>query len=346
VQWIGLILIFAELTRFSDILWPPHERRGRKWIHPEFQLRFCSLIMTVSLGCLMVMAVLGWTYLKVTINEVAPGHSEKYLFPFWYMSSIFILMCLVGVFIFARSLSLRIAGPMLSFFEFLDSAMNGKISTFQVREGDEFQMLNQVARRFTRQVIARHGLNASPLEPGSRAPVFQGKTFRGGELDLRDYRGRKVWLCLYRYTGCALCASHIVEVESRLDELLKNNVHVIAVFEDKPAAAWNPRRNSDTNPADRIPIISDTDGEIYQAYRSSTSLLAVFHARVLWGGMKAVWSGFRQGLITGNIGRIPAHVLINEDGSVFRAYYGHTVADQIPWSVIDEFMKSRGSDEK
>ncbi len=338
-QWIGVALIFYELIRHGQILWPEEERRGRKWIQPDFQMRFCLLVVGLTLGCLITISTFSWTFLSTTITPLATATQlEEIAFSYKYLCVLCILICCISVFLFARNFSFRLVGPIIGFSEFLDTAMMGNLADFKVRQADEFQLLNQVAQRFSKQIIEKQGYCPIPLKKGARAPTFKGKTFNSVDFDLRDYRGKKVWLCLYRYTSCALCISHFNEIRNNFDRLLKGKIQVVAVF-DNPKESFESHLLTGKIQEIEIPLISDPQKEIYRAYHTHSSVFAVFKPIVLVKAIKALISGARQGKITGELGQIPAHILIQEDGAVYHAHYGKNVADNISWSVIEKFLK-------
>ena len=84
--------------------------------------------------------------------------------------------------------------------------------------------------------------------------------------------------------------------------------------------------------------ISDSDKRIYDLYRVERGLGAVLRPSVLVAWFRAIFAKFRQPLLPDtDLTRIPAHFLINPDGTVNTAYYGKTIADHIPWDQVRSF---------
>jgi hypothetical protein len=73
VQWVGYFFIFSHLllrSKFPPLLM---ELRKRYWINPRFQIRYCLLLMFISLSSILILGVYSYTYLSVALSW--PGTS-------------------------------------------------------------------------------------------------------------------------------------------------------------------------------------------------------------------------------------------------------------------------------
>lgn len=342
-QWIGVVMTLAALIAYGQLLWPSDERRGRKWIKPEFQWRYClTYAGTVALIC-GILWTFAYTFLRMA-TKPAPGfptrEAEANLFTFSITFAMVSAICTIAVGIFARSFSHRIAGPILAFENFLENLLQGKSRQLRLRSQDEFAGFEQIADRFQNYFQGNLGIAPEPLKAGQEAPIVAGHGRSDELIDLAQYRGKKVWLALYRYASCPMCVEHIAEVLTRFKELEAAGIQFIAVFESRKDQFVKPNTGATQKMMEQMPfpMIADPEKKIYRAYKTKASLFAVFRLKVLWVGLRATFvKGFRQTSLDGSLGQIPAHFLIRPDGKIHTAYYGSTVADNIPWELVEKF---------
>lgn len=345
LQWFGAAAAFGVVATKGQVLWPEDEQRGRKWIKPEFQWRYCMTYLGVGLGGVLVCGALFYAFLKITLQDARPTDFAANGATLRAFGLIFTFVTLIfsgSAFLVARHLSHRIAGPVFAFEKFLDDLIQGKNPKFQLREADEFQQFEAIASRFRGHFHEKLGMTPQPLVQGQKAPEVTFETLKSGKLDLRAHRGKKVWLCFYRYATCPLCADHFSEIVSRQKDLEASGIQVIAIFDSPEEMFLDPqtKRTFELLSTTTIPMVSDTEHEIYRLFRSRSSKWALIRPQVVLKGLQALKNGFMQRGIRGDLFRIPAHILIDREGRVHEAFYGKTVADQIPWETIERFMKS------
>lgn len=344
LQWVGVALVLFELFTKGSILWPPEERRGRLWIKPEFQWRYCVNFLSVSLAGILIFGALAYTYLRIVLQSSGAHdwvQQKNLLYMFLVLHALIAGTFIISVAIVARKLSHRIAGPVQAFENFLFSLAAGRQQRLTLRNQDEFAHLEGVAVQFQAQIMEKLGIPPEPLQAGQSAPIFQATTIQAGDFDLNAYRGRKVWLCIYRYATCPLCADHLSEVIRRYDSLLQSNVYPVAVFDSAASSFFKPETGETCEllQSAPVPMIPDPEGRIYRLFRSRIRLWAVFHPKVILAFLRAKRKGFLQGSIDGPLGRIPVHVLISEDGGIHAVHYGKTIADHIPWQEVEKFAQ-------
>lgn len=345
-QWIGALMTFAALVKYGELLWPMDERRGRKWIKPDFQWRYClTYAGSVALIC-SVLGTLSFTFLRMA-TKPAPGfptrEAEANLLTFSITFALVSGVCIIAAALFARSFSHRIAGPILAFENFLENLLQGKSRQLRLRSQDEFTGFEQIADRFQTYFQGKLGVDPEPLRAGQQAPALSAKDRTDELINLEQYKGQKVWLSLYRYATCPMCVEHIAEVLTRYNEIEKAGIQFIAVFESRKDQFVKPNTGATQKLMENIPfpMIADPEKKIYRAYRAKVSLWAVFRPKVLWVGLRATLKGYRQKELDGALGQIPAHFLIAPNGKIHTAYYGSTVADNIPWSTVEKFASEK-----
>lgn len=181
---------------------------------------------------------------------------------------------------------------------------------------------------------------ATHLTPGQIAPDFIATSISGARIDLAKYRGYKVWLALYRYAGCPLCNAHIHGVLQSGMLLKKNELFFIAVFDSQPSSFPKALQTYET---DNLRLVPDPVNKIHSLYGTERKWSGVFHPTVFLKRLALGIKGFHEKNLDGSFNQIPAHFLINEDGTIHTAYYGHTIADHMPWPMLKPFMSHGAS---
>lgn len=218
------------------------------------------------------------------------------------------------------------------------------------KENDEIQMLSLIDTAKDMHIGVKHlsieqvenvetTNGTEEIKAGDKAPLFEGMTYNGNLLSLKDFSGKKIWLAIYRYATCPLCNLHLSQVAKYQRRLIEENIQFIAVFESFPHEFRKKNQSSTPRLIDRVdfPLIADPHKNIYRSYKLKTSLIKTLHPKALIDLVKAHRAGFKQGKIQGDVGTIPAHFLINENGIVEKAHYCSNIVDHISWSCIEEF---------
>ena len=176
------------------------------------------------------------------------------------------------------------------------------------------------------------------ISRGQVAPTFVGSTSTGEPLSLEDFRGQKVWLGFYRWSSCPLCNLRISEVITRYQEFEDAGIQLIAVFQS-PAENVSKYVGQQQPP---FPIVADPEQHLYKAYGVEMSVAAGLHPRVFTRTVQAAIRGFIRLNYDPPLFRIPAHFLVDPNGVVWKAYYGETITDHIPFEHVTEFGNDLG----
>jgi len=176
---------------------------------------------------------------------------------------------------------------------------------------------------------------ATELTRGMQAPDFTATAYDKKQINLRDYRGKPVWLIFYRYPECPLCNLHLSTVCRWYSKPENKALSILAVFESKgnlfPYAMGGKALPS-------FPLIADPNRELYELYGTQARISALLAPSVVTSLFQAFGQGFKQGKITGKLTQIPAHFLISAEGIIDQVFHGKTVADHIPWKTVDAFV--------
>lgn len=158
IQWVGYGMVVYTLLREGHKLWPDANARKKVWINPKFQLKYCLILVSIGLAFSIIAGVFSYTYLRVTIEDIVVGSPEiieqKFLRPFLQVFTIIAVGFMVMLFVIGRLLSHRTAGPVYAFERYLEDLLMGKDRGFRVRAGDEFEHLEDLAKRIRAQLHA------------------------------------------------------------------------------------------------------------------------------------------------------------------------------------------------
>ncbi len=158
LQWVGYGMIVFALVKESSALWPEKDTRKVYWINPQFQLKYCFILVGVGLGLSLIGLVFSYTYLRVTIIDLI-GHNDivtnKFLVPFTITYGVIAVAFCAILFAVGRILSHRTAGPLYAFERFIEELVkvNGHKRKLKLRAGDEFKHLEQLADRLQNYIL-------------------------------------------------------------------------------------------------------------------------------------------------------------------------------------------------
>ena len=335
LQWVGVALFFAMLLVKGPSMWPKSDTRGKWIIKPFFQFRFSSVLLSIASASFI--SLLFFSLGMMTTSQL--GNEYKQLF---YAGSLgLFLFILMTTWLAGLAYSNRIAGPIFAFERFLDNLLLGKVDNFAIREKADFGDFERIADKFREQTLDGLKLEAAEIPSGIVAPGFHCKTYDSQSLSFESYKGKKLWLCFYRYATCPVCIQHVVDLNSKYAELNQRGLNAIAIFESAPEEFHRDDAGITTQflKSVQYPLISNPDKSLYKKYRAQNSLIGLLHPKVIATLIKSNFQGYKQGKIDGELNQLPAHILINEDGKIHQSYYGRHIADHIPWEDIESFLK-------
>ena len=180
------------------------------------------------------------------------------------------------------------------------------------------------------------------LEVNSLAPVFNIKDIFGRQINLRDYRGKKVLVAFFRHAGCPFCNMRVHQLQQREDALKAKNLEMIFFFESDEATLKKNIFHQSISP---VPLIADPTQEWYQAYGVESSALksTLSHiTSIIPAVIKAKLKGLPVHMMAGNesINTIPAEFLIDEKGMIKKVYYSKRLNDRMAIKLIEDFAEN------
>ncbi len=168
IQWIGYLLIVGSLIKEGHLLWPDQNSRQTFWVNKKFQIKYAAVFMMTGLLLTLMSLVFSYTYLKITLTEILgqnPGAVNQYTDAFLFSFLILVLAFSVTLFIIAKIISHRIAGPVYAFERFLNEVLEGKGLTksgqaLKLRAGDDFIHLEKLAEQVREKIVYWNSLKA------------------------------------------------------------------------------------------------------------------------------------------------------------------------------------------
>lgn len=162
------------------------------------------------------------------------------------------------------------------------------------------------------------------------APDFSTTDVFGKPVRLSGLRGQRVLLSFMRNAGCAVCNLRVHELRQKADSLRAANTAVVLVYESDTATMREYLAD------EQIPFtfIADPEQTLFGQYAVETSVGKFL--RSMANGVMA--KGKAGSALThkpmprqdGNMTRIGADFLLDENGIVERAHYGRFVGDHLP----------------
>lgn len=159
------------------------------------------------------------------------------------------------------------------------------------------------------------------------APVF------GDSIKTSELKGKKILITFNRYVSCPLCNFRTHELLSVYDTLKKNNLVIISVYESTKESL------KEYTTREQVPfiMIADPEEKLYKLFKVQKSWWKSFiglfsdYRRKHSEGKKLFKSKHKR---DGNLNRIGADFLIDENGTIQTAYYGKFVGDHLPVEEI------------
>ena len=172
LQWVGYGMIVYAIIREGELLWPENNARRLYWINPQFQLKYCFLLLGVGMGIGLIAMVFSYTYLRVTILELVGNNPillDKFLIPFAITFAMICLGISVGLFAVGKVISHKIAGPIYAFEKYVAELTDQRNPTafsrpFKLRSKDEFKNLERVAT-LLKEALAKSPMPLPPALP-------------------------------------------------------------------------------------------------------------------------------------------------------------------------------------
>ncbi len=180
------------------------------------------------------------------------------------------------------------------------------------------------------------------LDLNVSAPAFNLKDIFGRQINLENYKGKRIFLAFFRHAGCPFCNLRVHFLQKKHEELKAKNLEMIFFFESKERLLLSSMFHKEISP---IPLISDPEKIWYQTYgvENSAAKSAASHlTSFIQTAVKAKLKGLPMHMMAGgeSISTMPAEFLIDEDLIIRKIHYAKGLNDRMSAEHIYEFAES------
>jgi peroxiredoxin Q/BCP len=179
------------------------------------------------------------------------------------------------------------------------------------------------------------------MKVNSLAPTFHVTDIFDREINLKDYRGKRVLVGFFRHAGCPFCNTRVHRLQSRYEELKEMGLEMIFFFESSKETLLNNDFHRGVSP---IPLIADPDKTWYDSYGVEEDFMASAksHMTSLFG--KAVRAKLKKLPVhwmkgDESISTLPAEFLIDEYGMVQKLLYCKRLSQGLGMETIEDFAR-------
>lgn len=172
------------------------------------------------------------------------------------------------------------------------------------------------------------------LKVGDKAPNFETIDTNGDTIKLSNYKGQKVLIAFFRYAGCLVCNFRVHELIENYDKISSKGYKIIAIYESGNAVL----KEYLTETSVPFQVSGDPKLKLYNEYRVEKSfwkmLGSVFKKQpkeAMKKGNKLFSKKYKR---DGNLTRLPADFVVDENGILKAVHYGTNIGDHLPITEI------------
>ena len=178
-----------------------------------------------------------------------------------------------------------------------------------------------------------------PLENKLPAPYFKVKDVYGREIDLNDYKDKKILIGFFRHAGCPFCNLRVHALSKVNEDMKKAGMEMIFFFESKESVILRSSFHQGVSP---IPIISDPGKVYYKLYGIENSALksGISHlTSFVQTAFNARAAGVPMHMMAGDesISTMPAEFLVDRGLIIKKVYYSQRLNDRLGLEEIKNF---------
>lgn len=177
------------------------------------------------------------------------------------------------------------------------------------------------------------------LSSNLEAPIFQLKDIFGRQIDLNDYRNKKLFIGFFRHAGCPFCNLRVHALTKIHEELKAAGTEMIFFFESPERVLLRSSFHQEVSP---IPLIADPEKIWYKKYglEESGSQSAISH---LSSFVKTAWEAKKANVpihmmaADESIKTMPAEFLIGHDLKIEKVLYSKRLNERLDIEEVKSF---------
>jgi peroxiredoxin len=177
------------------------------------------------------------------------------------------------------------------------------------------------------------------LHKTALAPLFNRKDIFGRQINLEDYKDKKLLIGFFRHAGCPFCNLRVHALTKVHEKLKAKGLEMIFFFESKESVLLRSTFHQEVSP---IPLISDPEKEIYGKYglEESKSASAKSHiTSFIQTAIKAKAKGVPMNMPKEgeSLNTIPAEFLVDKGLRLKKLHYSKSLTDRLDLDLIEKF---------
>ena len=183
------------------------------------------------------------------------------------------------------------------------------------------------------------------LDLNVTAPTFELKDIFGRMINLKNYKGKKVFIAFFRHAGCPFCNLRVHFLQKNYENLKAKNLEMIFFFESKEKVLLTSLFHKEISP---IPLISDPEKIWYHAYGVENSALksGISHlTSLIQTAIKAKLKNLPVHTMADgeSINTIPAEFLLDENLIIRKIHYANGLNDRMSMDHIYNYTNTANS---
>ncbi len=172
------------------------------------------------------------------------------------------------------------------------------------------------------------------LKVGDRAPDFEALDTNGDSIKLSNYKGQKVVIAFFRYAGCPVCNYRVHELIENYESINSEGFKIIAIYESDNSTL----KDYLTETPIPFRVVGDSKLNLYRKYGVEKSFRKMLGSAFKRQTIEAMKKGNKlsQKKIKrdGNLTRLPADFIVDENGFLIAVHYGTSIGDHLPITEI------------
>lgn len=192
-----------------------------------------------------------------------------------------------------------------------------------------------------RKTINNFKRNTMRIQEGQFAPGFFTTDVYGKEVNLINYKGKKIIIGFYRNVSCPFCNRRVHKIIGNSVRLRETGVEILFFFESSPEKIKSSVFHQGIIP---WPIIGDPEKKIYNQYGVESSLVknikTMFHSNLIKAKKDTRDLNLPKDK-DASLNLVPADIFIDENLKVVKAHYGEHMDDHVSFEEIEKFAGLR-----
>jgi thioredoxin-dependent peroxiredoxin len=177
------------------------------------------------------------------------------------------------------------------------------------------------------------------IELNVTAPDFTLTDIFDRPIQLKNYKGKRVFIGFFRHAGCPFCNLRVHSLMNIREKLLSNNMEMIFFFESTKELLLKSIFHKGVSP---VPLIPDPTKVYYSIYGIENSLLKSSFSHLTTFIQTAINAKKKQLPIypmDGNesFSTMPAEFLLDENLIIRKIHYAQTLNDRLSLETIVDF---------